>query len=126
MRGVLYDQIIAPGFEPEALKIFKRRRRTRILEIAPARGPTESLDVRTVSGGVLVQTADTLEEDPKAWNIATERPPTADELRDLAFAWRACKHIKSNTIVLAKDNTLMGMGAGQPNRVVSVHRALRI
>lgn len=126
MRGVLYDQIIAPGFEPEALKIFKRRRRTRILEIAPARGPTESLDVRTVSGGVLVQTADTLEEDPKAWNIATERPPTADELRDLAFAWRACKHIKSNTIVLAKDNTLMGMGAGQPNRVVSVHLALRI
>ncbi|MCH7800919.1 MAG: bifunctional phosphoribosylaminoimidazolecarboxamide formyltransferase/IMP cyclohydrolase [Chloroflexi bacterium] len=126
MRGVLYDQIIAPGFEPEALKILKRRRRTRILEVTLAQGPTERLDVRTVSGGVLVQTADTLEEDPKAWNIATKRAPTDEELRDLAFAWRACKHIKSNTIVLAKDNTLIGMGAGQPNRVVSVHLALRI
>ena len=103
MRGVLYDQIIAPGFEPEALEILKRRRRTRILEITLAKGPTEGLDVRTVSGGVLVQTADTLEEDTTAWNVATERPPTDDEFRDLAFAWRACKHIKSNTIVLAKN-----------------------
>jgi phosphoribosylaminoimidazolecarboxamide formyltransferase/IMP cyclohydrolase len=126
MRGVLYDQIIAPGFEPEALEILKRRRRTRILEITLAKGPTEGLDVRTVSGGVLVQTADTLEEDTTDWNVATERPPTDDEFRDLAFAWRACKHIKSNTIVLAKNNTMVGMGAGQPNRVVSVHLSLRI
>jgi phosphoribosylaminoimidazolecarboxamide formyltransferase/IMP cyclohydrolase len=126
MKGVLYDQIVAPGYEPDALKILKRRRKTRILEVTLAHGPTEGLDVRTVSGGVLVQTADTLVEDSNAWNIATERPPTADEFRDLAFAWRACKHIKSNTIVLAKDNTLVGMGAGQPNRVVSVHLSLRI
>ena len=126
MRGVLYDQIIAPGFEPEALEILRRRRRTRILEITLAKGPTEGLDVRTVSGGVLVQTADTLEEDTTDWNVATERPPTDDEFRDLVFAWRACKHIKSNTIVLAKNNTMVGMGAGQPNRVVSVHLSLRI
>ena len=61
-----------------------------------------------------------------SWKVVTERKPTEAELADLAFAWKASKHIKSNTIVLAKDNTLVGMGAGQPNRVTSVHLALRI
>ena len=79
-----------------------------------------------MTGGALVQTPDDIEEDPANWKVATERAPTEGELADLAFAWRACKHIKSNTIVLAKDGALVGMGAGQPNRVVSVHLALRI
>ena len=73
-----------------------------------------------------MQTPDVLDEDPSTWKVVTERAPTETERRDLAFAWRASKHIKSNTIVLAKDETLVGMGAGQPNRVVSVHLALRI
>ncbi len=126
MRGVLYDIIVAPAYENEALKVLRRRRRTRILRIDPETGPTKDLDVRLVTGGALVQTTDSIEEDPAAWRVATERRPTDQELRDLAFAWKACKHIKSNTIVLAKDGTLVGMGAGQPNRVVSVHLALRI
>ena len=63
---------------------------------------------------------------PQTGKVVTEREPTDAELADLTFAWKAAKHIKSNTIVLAKDNTLVGMGAGQPNRVVSVHLALRI
>ena len=58
--------------------------------------------------------------------MVTERSPTEREFADLEFAWNCLRHIKSNTIVLAKDNTLVGMGAGQPNRVVSVHLALRI
>ena len=73
-----------------------------------------------------MQAADDIEEEPSAWQVVTELAPTGDQLRDLAFAWRAAKHIKSNTIVLAKDATLVGMGAGQPNRVTSVHLALRI
>ena len=73
-----------------------------------------------------MQAADYIEEDPSAWQVVTELSPTDEQLRDLAFAWRAAKHIKSNTIVLAKDATLVGMGAGQPNRVTSVHLALRI
>ena len=97
-----------------------------MLRIDPAAGPQEGLDVRLVSGGALVQMADVLEEDPQSWNVVTSRKPTDAELADLAFAWRAAKHIKSNTIVLAKDRTLVGMGAGQPNRVVSGHLALRI
>ena len=126
MRGVLFDIIIAPGFEPDALPILKQRRRTRILEVEPAVSPLDGLDVRTVSGGALVQTADSIDEEPGSWEVPTERKPTESELRDLGFAWKVCKHIKSNTMVLAKDNTMVGMGAGQPNRVTSVHLALRI
>lgn len=126
MRGVLFDIIIAPDYEDTALEVLRRRRRTRLLEVAPASGPQEGLDVRLVSGGALVQQTDDISESPADWKVVTERQPTDVELDDLAFAWKAAKHIKSNTIVLAKDNTLVGMGAGQPNRVVSVHLALRI
>ncbi len=97
-----------------------------------ARGPAptrersaQGLDYRRVSGGMLVQTADVIDEDPASWKPATKRRPTPTELADLAFAWRCVKHVKSNAIVLAKDQTLLGMGAGQPNRVTSVHLALR-
>lgn len=126
MRGVLFDIIIAPDYEDTALEVLRRRRRTRLLEVAPASGPQEGLDVRLVSGGALVQQTDDISESPADWKVVTERQPTDVELDDLAFAWKAAKHIKSNTIVLAKDSTLVGMGAGQPNRVVSVHLALRI
>ena len=126
MRGVLYDIIVAPGYEDDALDVLRRRRRTRILRIDPERGHATHLDLRLVTGGALVQTTDHLDEDPSAWKVVTELSPTAEQLRDLAFAWKAAKHVKSNTIVLAKDRTLVGMGAGQPNRVTSVHLALRI
>ena len=126
MRGVLFDIIIAPAYEEAALDVLRRRRRTRLLEVQPASGPQEGLDVRLVSGGALVQQTDDIAESPADWKVVTEREPTDAELADLTFAWKAAKHIKSNTIVLAKDNTLVGMGAGQPNRVVSVHLALRI
>ena len=126
MRGVLYDIIIAPDYDEDALATLRRRRRTRILRIAPVGGMAADLDVRLVSGGALVQTPDAADEDPSTWTIATDLAPTPEQLADLAFAWKAGKHVKSNAIVLAKDNALVGMGAGQPNRVTSVHLALRI
>ncbi len=126
MRGVLFDIIIAPAYEDAALDVLRRRSRTRLLQVQPASGPQESLDIRLVSGGALVQHTDDIAETPADWKVVTQRKPADAELEDLAFAWKAAKHIKSNTIVLAKDNTLVGMGAGQPNRVVSVHLALRI
>ena len=126
MRGVLYHIIVAPDYEQGALEILRRRKQLRILKVDPATGPLADAEVRRISGGALVQGADVLDEDPAGWKVATERRPTEREMADLAFAWKAGKHIKSNTIVLAKDNTLVGMGAGQPNRVTSVHLALRI
>ena len=73
-----------------------------------------------------MQGADSILEDPAEWRTVTEREPGAAEREDLAFAWKAAKHIKSNAIVFAKDRALVGMGAGQPNRVVSVHLSQRI
>ena len=111
---------------PEALEILKKRKRTRLLQVNPASGSLSNLKALTISGGMLVQTADDIKEDPNDWKVVTDRLPTEREHADLEFAWNCLRHIKSNTIVLAKDNTLVGMGAGQPNRVVSVHLALRI
>ena len=126
MRGVLYHVVIAPDFEREALGILKRRKQARVLRVGAATGPAEKLDVRRVSGGALLQTADDVAIDPSSWVTKSKREPTDDELLDLAFAWRAAAHVKSNSIVLASGSALVGMGAGQPNRVTSVHLALRV
>jgi len=126
MRGVLYHNVVAPGYEPEALEILRKRKQARLLEVSRSAGPLEGLDARLVSGGALIQTTDAIDEDPASWKVVTERRPTEAELADLAFAWKVSRHIKSNTIVLARDNAMVGMGAGQPNRVTSVHLALRI
>ena len=126
MRGIFYEVMVAPGYEPEALEVLRKRKKLRILEVSHAKGPVEYMDVRRISGGALIQSADTIDEDPTAWKVVSARRPTQQEMDDLAFAWKAGKHIKSNAIVLAKDMTLVGMGAGQPNRVTSVHLSSRI
>ena len=125
MDPIFYEVVIAPGYDDDALSILQRKRNLRILTVggAPA---AAALDLRPIAGGMLVQGADDIAEDPADWKTATEREPTASERADLAFAWKAAKHIKSNAIVFAKDRALVGMGAGQPNRVVSVHLSQRI
>lgn len=128
MNPVFYEVVVAPGYDPEALEILQKKRNLRVLEVDA--GGSElggiDLDIRPITGGVLIQTPDTIAESASEWSTATERAPTEEEMDDLAFAWVACKHIKSNAIVFAKNRTLMGMGAGQPNRVVSVHLSQRI
>ncbi|MBI2871625.1 MAG: bifunctional phosphoribosylaminoimidazolecarboxamide formyltransferase/IMP cyclohydrolase [Chloroflexi bacterium] len=126
MGDVFYEIVLAPDFEPGALEVLSKKRNLRLLAMGEARRPTQPvLEVRQLNGGVLVQTGDVLEEVPTTWRTVTERAPTSDELRDLAFAWRVVKHVKSNAIVLAKDGALLGMGAGQPNRVTSVRLAVQ-
>ncbi len=121
MSQNFYEIVIAPDYETAALEELKRKKNLRILktELPPATS-TGYLDYRRVKGGLLVQTADILDEDISNLRTVTRRAPTQDELEDLMFAWRAVKHVKSNAIALVKDKTLVGMGAGQPNRVVSV------
>lgn len=126
MRGVLFDVIIAPAYEPEALKLLERRKRTRVLQADPAMGPMEDVEVRRVTGGALMQAVDNIGVDTASWEVKSKRKPSEAEMEDLSFAWKAAKHVRSNAIVLAKDSALVGMGAGQPNRVTSVHLALRI
>ena len=126
MRGVLFDIIIAPSYEEDALEILRKRRRTRLLRADLATGALTGISLKSVSGGALLQTVDDIEENRYSWKVVTESEPTDQQWKDLEFSWKCLKHIKSNTIVLAKDNMMVGMGAGQPNRVVSIHLSLRI
>ncbi len=123
MAKTFYEIVIAPDFEPAALDLLQKKRDLRILRLADSREPR--WDYRRVSGGLLVQDADTLDDDALELKVVSNRQPTGQELSDLRFAWKAAKLVKSNAIVFAKDNRLVGMGAGQPNRLVSVHLAAR-
>ncbi len=125
MRGVFYEVVIAPAYTPEALALLKRRRNLRVILRTATTNASKGYDLRPITGGLLVQTPDVGREDASAWKIVTDRPPDDREMHDLQFAWIAAKHVKSNAIVLAKDRSLIGMGAGQPNRVTSVFLALR-
>ncbi len=125
MRGLLLDVIVAPDYDDDALDILRARRRTRVLKVKPHPAPRR--EIRTVSGGALVQQPDVVPNDVlQYFNYVTERMPTKRELTDLQFAWRSCRFIKSNAIVFAKDQALVGMGAGQPNRVTSVDLSARV
>jgi phosphoribosylaminoimidazolecarboxamide formyltransferase/IMP cyclohydrolase len=122
-----YDAIVAPGYQKKALELLRRKESLRLVKIALYR-PSSSrprLDFRRVRGGFLAQTPDTLTRPELKPRLVTKRSPSETELSDLLFAWKAVKGIKSNAIVVAKDQTLLGMGAGQPSRVVSVELALK-
>ncbi|MGC4106527.1 MAG: bifunctional phosphoribosylaminoimidazolecarboxamide formyltransferase/IMP cyclohydrolase [Thermomicrobiales bacterium] len=128
MRKIKLDIIIAPDYDEDAIASLAKKKGTRILRLANRDAATPrstTLDVRPIGGGLLVQTPDNAQDDPAAWTIVTERKPTADELRDMAFAWQAARLVKSNAIVFAKDDAVIGLGAGQPNRLESVAIAAR-
>ncbi len=130
---LFYEAIIAPDFTPEALAILRKKKNLRLLAthcpIEPVSINTHSLnagrpDVRSVSGGLLLQTPDAVGERAPEFTVVTEREPTLEEVTDLMFAWKVVRHVKSNAIVLARKLALVGVGAGQMNRVASVHLAL--
>jgi phosphoribosylaminoimidazolecarboxamide formyltransferase/IMP cyclohydrolase len=124
MGSTFYEVVVAPAYEEEALALLQKKRNLRVLQVT-GRSQTVALQYRQVSGGALLQEEDRTPDSELNLRTVTKREPTSEELRDLRFAWRAVKHVKSNAIVLVKDQTLVGMGAGQPNRVTSVHLALR-
>ena len=127
MKPTFYEIVIAPEYEAKALEVLKSKKDLRILKAAlpPSYGVSHEgyLDIRRVRGGFLVQGSDSLAEDSVSLKTVTKRAPADAEVQDLLFAWRAVKHIKSNAIVLVKDRTLIGMGAGQPSRIVSAQIA---
>ncbi len=118
-----YEIIIAPDYEEEALALLRKKRDLRILRAAAP--SLAGLDYRRVVGGLLVQERDNVPDERIEPKVVTQRLPTDAEMRDLLFANRAIKHIKSNAIAFVKDAALLGMGAGQPNRVTSVMLAAR-
>ncbi|APD08366.1 MULTISPECIES: bifunctional phosphoribosylaminoimidazolecarboxamide formyltransferase/IMP cyclohydrolase [Thermus] len=122
MAEVFLEVVLAPGFSEEALRVFARKKNLRLLEVPTlAQGPY--LDLRRIRGGVLLQDADT--QDPMAPQVVTQRAPGEAEWRDLLFAWKVVKHVRSNAIVVAKEGMTLGIGVGQTNRYAAAKHALK-
>jgi phosphoribosylaminoimidazolecarboxamide formyltransferase/IMP cyclohydrolase len=123
------EAIIAPDFTPEAFEILttkpKWKANVRLLKVGTIEPGRGGLELRQVSGGMLCQTADDLPDDETEWKVVTEARPTDAQLADLRFAWAVCRHVKSNSIVLAKSQAVVGVGAGQMSRVDAVEIAIK-
>ncbi|MFO0147971.1 MAG: bifunctional phosphoribosylaminoimidazolecarboxamide formyltransferase/IMP cyclohydrolase [Microcystis sp.] len=115
--------VVAPDCSPEARDILAKKSKVRIL-LLPDLSTGEKQTVKVIAGGFLVQAADDLVETPDDWRVVTEKQPTAAQLAELLFAWKVSKHVKSNAIVVTKNQTTLGVGAGQMNRVGSTKIAL--
>ncbi len=128
LKEIFLEAVIAPDFHDDALALLTRKKNLRLIRCAPAPSPDKAeqrLDFRCVEGGFLAQDADTAHfSEPPKWEVATRRPPTAEEERGLRFAWRVVKHIKSNAILFAGPDQTLGVGAGQMSRVDSVKIAV--
>ncbi|MBD2667275.1 bifunctional purine biosynthesis protein PurH [Richelia sinica FACHB-800] len=115
--------VVAPGCDSEAQEILTKKGNVRVLTLPDLlSGPKET--VKAIAGGFLVQTADDIIADTSKWQVVSDRQPTYSELAELLFAWKVCKHVKSNAILISKDRTTLGVGAGQMNRVGSAKIAL--
>ncbi|MEJ6556043.1 bifunctional phosphoribosylaminoimidazolecarboxamide formyltransferase/IMP cyclohydrolase [Microbacterium esteraromaticum] len=127
LKDIFTEVIVAPAFEPAALEVFKAKKNLRLLQL-PADWRQERMDVRLVSGGLLLQDADRFPDDivsvAKNWELVSGERPDDREMENLIFAWKACRAVKSNAIVLAKDNATVGVGMGQVNRVDSCRLAV--
>ncbi len=115
--------VVAPDCSPEARDILAKKSKVRIL-LLPDLTTGEKQTVKVIAGGFLVQAADDVMETPDEWRVVTEKQPTPAQLAELLFAWKVSKHVKSNAIVVTKNQTTLGVGAGQMNRVGSVKIAL--
>ncbi len=123
MGKLFVECIVAPGFSPEALAKLAAKKNLRLMEL-PATVAPVALEIKRISGGVLVQDADTRKLAAADLKVVTERLPSEGEMRALLFGWKVCKHVKSNAIVFAREGQSLGVGAGQMSRVDSVKIAV--
>jgi len=122
--SLFVEVIVAPSYTPDALKWLARHKKNCRVMVAKPVGE-DGLVMRSVRNGLLAQTPDLRGVDESKWRVVTKRQPTEAERKSLAFAWIAVKHVKSNAIVFAQGTATVGVGAGQMNRVDSVHLAAR-
>jgi phosphoribosylaminoimidazolecarboxamide formyltransferase/IMP cyclohydrolase len=128
MEETFLEAIVAPAFSGEARAVFARKKAVRLLEtgaLGPA-GPSAGMDWRRVRGGLLLQDRDALDLVESQLTVVTKRRPTDEEWVDLRFAWTVCRHVRSNAIVFARGRQVVGVGAGQMNRVEPVRIAARV
>jgi phosphoribosylaminoimidazolecarboxamide formyltransferase/IMP cyclohydrolase len=125
LSGMFVEMVFAPDYDEDACELLQQKENLRIMRDAERRGwPDTDHEMRRVRGGLLVQDRDESPESREDMEVVTERGPTDEEWDDLLFAWKVCKHVRSNAIVLAKDMATVGIGAGQMSRVDSVRLAV--
>jgi len=126
MHDLFVEVVVAPDVDPDALAVFQRKKNLRVV-VLPAGPAAPALDFKRVRGGLLAQDRFRCSTDESGWKVVTARAPTADEWRDLRFAWAAVAAVKSNAILLARGEAAIGIGAGQMSRVdasfLAVHKA---
>ncbi|HEY2413545.1 MAG TPA: bifunctional phosphoribosylaminoimidazolecarboxamide formyltransferase/IMP cyclohydrolase [Pirellulaceae bacterium] len=126
--GRFVEAIVAPEFSQEAIEVLttkpKWKANVRLLAVGAIEAGHGGMELRQISGGMLCQSADDVADDESSWQVVTVAQPTESQMIDLRFAWAVCGHVKSNAIVLAKGQSVVGVGAGQMSRVDSVEIAL--
>ena len=126
LKDIFLECVVAPSFDAEALEILKIKKNLRILRLSKDKIPKNNqTSTKSIMGGLLVQDADDSEEKTENWISVTNKNPSNQINLDLNFAWKICKHVKSNAIVIAKDQKTIGIGAGQMNRVGAAKIALK-
>jgi phosphoribosylaminoimidazolecarboxamide formyltransferase/IMP cyclohydrolase len=127
--GRFVEAIVAPDYSDEALKILTTRPKwkanVRLLKVGQVDLGSRAQEIRQIDGGLLLQEADDQPDDERGWQVVTRTHPTEAQLTDLRFAWSVARHVKSNAIVLVRDQGLVGVGAGQMSRVDAVEIAIR-
>ena len=124
LTSAFYECIVAPSFDEEAKKILATKKNLRLLELDVNGMKVHPYNVRSILGGILVQEKDNDSVNVDDWTCVTERHPEIQEIVDLTFAWKVCRHVRSNAILIARDGRTLGVGAGQMNRVGSANIAL--
>jgi phosphoribosylaminoimidazolecarboxamide formyltransferase/IMP cyclohydrolase len=117
ISSTFMEAVVAPEYDPKALEIFKKKKNLRVLELAAQGQAGTSLALRGIKGGLLVQQRDDISLEEKGLKVVSKRLPSDEEMEALIFAWKVCKHVKSNAIVYALKNRVVGIGAGQMSRV---------
>ena len=123
LAKLFVEAVVTTRFEPDALEKLAAKKNLRLMEM-PAAGDDYPVQLKSIGGGLLVQTPDTLGARLENWKCVSERQPTESEMRALLFAWRVTKHVKSNAIVFTREDVAVGVGAGQMSRVDSVRLAV--
>jgi len=123
MRGIFFELIIAPYYTDEVIERLKKR--SAKMRVIRASKLPKQLEFTRAFSGYLVQTGDDVDESPKRWKVVTGKKLSKKVTCDCEFAWKVVKHVKSNAVVVAKGENMLGMGTGQPNRVNSTMLALR-
>jgi phosphoribosylaminoimidazolecarboxamide formyltransferase/IMP cyclohydrolase len=117
------EVIVAPSVEPEAREVCAKKENVRLLVTGPLSPSNSRVEVRSVNGGLLLQTRDLGMVTASELQVVTKRAPSPQEMADLRFAWAVCKYVKSNAIIFVKDAMTVGIGAGQMSRVYSTRIA---